>query len=80
MGVLRHGSNVTAMSVPRSNQRTGGRHRTQPVFSIDSHASMALCLSIRLRVCGSSDLHEREVITNENVTSTVYACSKKILQ
>ena len=34
------------MSVPRSNQRTGGRHRTQPVFSIASHASMALCLVI----------------------------------
>ena len=31
-------------------QRTGGEHRRQPVFSILSHASMALCRSILLRV------------------------------
>jgi hypothetical protein len=28
------------------NQRTGGLHRRHPVFSIFSHASMALCLVI----------------------------------
>ena len=31
---------------------TGGEHRSQPVLSIVSHASMALCLSILRRVCG----------------------------
>ena len=36
--------------------RTGGLHRRQPVLSIVSHASMALCLSIRRRVIGSGGL------------------------
>ncbi len=75
-----HGSDVTVLSVPRSVQRTGGRHRTQPVFSIDFHTSMALCRSILLRIWGTGGLHEREAITKKNVTSTVYASSKKILQ
>ena len=34
-------------------QRTGGEHRRQPVLSILSHASTALCRSILLRVCGT---------------------------
>jgi len=32
--------------------RTGGLHCRQPVLNILSHASMALCRSIRLRVIG----------------------------
>ena len=34
------------------NHRTGGEHRRQPILRILSHASMALYLSIRLRVYG----------------------------
>ena len=33
-------------------QRTGGEHCRQPVLSMVCQASMALCLSIRLRVSG----------------------------
>ena len=32
--VLKHGSNVTASSVPRSDQCRGGRQRIQPVFRV----------------------------------------------
>jgi hypothetical protein len=39
-----------------SFHRTGGLYRPQPVLSIVSHASMALCRSIRLRVIGSGGL------------------------
>ena len=35
------------------SQRTGGEHLRQPVLSIVSQASIALCRSIRRRVCGT---------------------------
>ena len=40
------------------DQRTGGLHRRKPVLSIVCHASIALCLSIRRRVCGTGGLDD----------------------
>ena len=36
-----------------ANHRTGGGQRLQPAFCIVCQASIALCLSIRLRVIGT---------------------------
>ena len=44
---------ATAWSVSCTAQRTGGRHRTQPVFCMCVQASRALWRSIRLVVCGT---------------------------
>ena len=39
----------------------GGEHRRQPVLSILSHASMALCRSIRRRVWGTGGRGETQL-------------------
>ena len=41
------------LAFSKQGQRTGGRQRRQPTFCMFCQASMALCCSIRLWLCGS---------------------------